>query len=1103
MRQTVDGVDNYTVVFGSASDKEEWWMGLDDVINDAKREMCFPEHDHQLLTNRGFLFLDDVLRAVDWHHTPGGKIAVNDWRNLEVATYDVATARLLYRQPHRLVVNAPGADVIEFGSRDVRDSSSGAQFSVVATRRHELFVRTHSAEYEKQSCEALIERMHAGGDAATAHFLAVARNGVANRDAVAGQKRADDATLPTLALESAQAKRAFLELYGYWLGAANATLVANGDLVFGDASERDRAQLVALCGALGVPATSRDAAFTVHCSALGGVFRRERRVAAWALDRLACDDVRSVVRGLALGAGNASCVVTACADLRDDLVRLLLHAGYSPTFERAGDAWCVRYVDADCSSSMPSVRLGDVVREYKYAHRTWCVDLGRTDARGERHNDGFVVVRRAERCGNEPTAAVTWASRATIQGNCFGLKLHELMTGNAKEIGRDIPRFVTQCIAFIDEHGLDQEGLYRISGSSTDIENARAKYNKGQMVDFRAAEIHLVSGLLKLWLRDLREPLCTFGLFNEFISLIDEDAKPHADVLTRLAEIVLLLPQYERFSLHELMLHLSRVAKAADKNNMRADNLAIVIGPNILKSPDANPAAVHKTFPRVFKVIELMIDNVDTVFAAVPAQRKALLDAAKEESQREKEQFLNVKKLSEANIERVVSQLASALEASSVDRSVSSDGERVLREVLRRGNASTAECMSMLKAFEALTAAAASAGGGNSGSAVSSNSSGGIPRGSSGRSDDGAPMVSPRSFLAAQRAGRATMGADELTSYAQTARRPPNRVMSGDLSPGGATRQASTGNTPAAPLPATITSSVSMQVSPAIAATRPKRSLSIGGGCDEAVEAANAASRVAADWNVRASPLSGRSKPPSRPPPPDPTPSGKKVGVPTSEPPPPPLPLSSDDEKSDPPVPAEPDEPPAVTRTVSTPTQPKSSPPVPAPLASSKSAVVPKRPLSGSEQTPTTMREFVMQNSQLASQRSEGDDGDGGAGALDSDDMDDSSDLPPPEPAARVAPALQLPSTSTPAAKKANAVPESGSGSTGSTVRDKKNGTSSKGDSIRVCQECGKNRAKHRVTLKSGEKKVICVDCMVKYPPRKAGKDGDAAAAASTTTSTS
>jgi hypothetical protein len=35
------------------------------------------------------------------------------------------------------------------------------------------------------------------------------------------------------------------------------------------------------------------------------------------------------------------------------------------------------------------------------------------------------------------------------------------------------------------------------------------------------------SGLLKLWLRDLREPLCTTGMFSSFIGTVGEDAEVH------------------------------------------------------------------------------------------------------------------------------------------------------------------------------------------------------------------------------------------------------------------------------------------------------------------------------------------------------------------------------------------------------------------------------------------------------------------------------------------------------------------------------------------------------------------------------------------------
>jgi hypothetical protein len=56
---------------------------------------CFAASDHQLLTNRGFLFLDEVLAAVD----VGSRVAhdnqvhVRDWRGLQFASYDAMQRR--------------------------------------------------------------------------------------------------------------------------------------------------------------------------------------------------------------------------------------------------------------------------------------------------------------------------------------------------------------------------------------------------------------------------------------------------------------------------------------------------------------------------------------------------------------------------------------------------------------------------------------------------------------------------------------------------------------------------------------------------------------------------------------------------------------------------------------------------------------------------------------------------------------------------------------------------------------------------------------------------------------------------------------------------
>jgi serine/threonine protein kinase len=145
------------------------------------------------------------------------------------------------------------------------------------------------------------------------------------------------------------------------------------------------------------------------------------RVDAWALTHLDQSAVRSVLAGWrqVVDAANASYFV-ATVEMRDDLMRLLMHAGYAPSFAPAPVGWCVRDNDDD-----------DVVDETVLARTTtindstWCLDMS---ADGE---SGFVVVRRAQRAAAagprasaSKNAVVVRSSRATIQGNC-----HKVLNG--------------------------------------------------------------------------------------------------------------------------------------------------------------------------------------------------------------------------------------------------------------------------------------------------------------------------------------------------------------------------------------------------------------------------------------------------------------------------------------------------------------------------------------------------------------------------------------------------------------------------------------------------------------------------------------------------
>ncbi len=356
---------------------------------------CFPAHDHQLLTNRGFLLLADVLALLAG--APPG-----DWRGLAFASYDPRSQHIVYRTPRRLVVNAPGAPVVEF-------SAPAAQLSVVATRRHALFVAPSAdVAFRKLACADVVARFD------SCRFLALAANGVA----VDGDAWRRAPFVTRLALRSRAELDAFLQLYGLWLG-GDGSRAPDGALRFGAAAASASAS-----AALLRPLFKRAGL----CAATGDCTATTVRKRSWIalLDApapaplvdgvvgfLDASALRCIVQGLCAATADGSICVRGAA-LRDELAPLLLHAGLTATFEPAPDGRWRMAVDSaeSVDASMPRVQLsgGAGVREYACGERTWCVDL----------DDGFVIVRRVVLETHKSGAAVVArASRATIQGNCF------------------------------------------------------------------------------------------------------------------------------------------------------------------------------------------------------------------------------------------------------------------------------------------------------------------------------------------------------------------------------------------------------------------------------------------------------------------------------------------------------------------------------------------------------------------------------------------------------------------------------------------------------------------------------------------------------------
>jgi serine/threonine protein kinase len=336
---------------------------------DRTDTFCVPA-DHELLTSDGFMDLDTYLARSRADPT------------LRVASYAAATQRLLFETPLQLKVYDVDQHLVEFGAAD---DASGAH--VLATRDHDMYVQCGRelpsgecafrettkrdangdavlvpAPYAKVKASMFVDCFDSdSAGALVARHLAVARNGVLGATSAA--------VFDELRLVTGGERRRFLECYGRWLVAALQC----------DAAVPSEWQTWMACAG-----TERIAPFV------------------WSLD---AELLGALVAGLRCGAGGDT-LTTPSAALRDELVRVLLLAGFSAHFVRAAGgakAWAVTLSDSETEAARPVTRAA---RQVAFVGRVWCFTMP----------SGFVWVRRAVK--DAASGDVVEASRPLVVGNC-------------------------------------------------------------------------------------------------------------------------------------------------------------------------------------------------------------------------------------------------------------------------------------------------------------------------------------------------------------------------------------------------------------------------------------------------------------------------------------------------------------------------------------------------------------------------------------------------------------------------------------------------------------------------------------------------------------
>ncbi|XP_034566590.1 rac GTPase-activating protein 1 isoform X2 [Notolabrus celidotus] len=152
-----------------------------------------------------------------------------------------------------------------------------------------------------------------------------------------------------------------------------------------------------------------------------------------------------------------------------------------------------------------------------------------------------------------------------------------------------VPQLVVECVAEIERRGLEERGLYRVPGGERLVKELRDRFIQGKapLMLSKVSDIHVLCGLLKDFLRKLKEPLITFRLHRTFMEaseLTDEDNST-AVMYQAIAE----LPRANRDTLAYIMLHLHKVMRSP-RCQMDQNNLARVFGPTIVGHRMSEPS---------------------------------------------------------------------------------------------------------------------------------------------------------------------------------------------------------------------------------------------------------------------------------------------------------------------------------------------------------------------------------------------------------------------------------------------------------------------------------------------------------------------------------
>ncbi|NXY03705.1 RHG15 protein, partial [Pteruthius melanotis] len=227
-------------------------------------------------------------------------------------------------------------------------------------------------------------------------------------------------------------------------------------------------------------------------------------------------------------------------------------------------------------------------------------------------NDRNRVKSRLKKFISRRPSLKTLQEKGLIKDQIFGSHLH-LVCEHEKST---VPQFVRLCIKAVERRGLDVDGIYRVSGNLATIQKLRFVVNQEEKLnldDSQWEDIHVVTGALKMFFRELPEPLFPYCFFEQFVEAIK--IQDNATRIKSIRSLVKKLPRPNYDTMKILFEHLQKIAAKESVNLMSTQSLGIVFGPTLLRpEKETGNMAVHMLYQN--QIVELMLSEYSKIFGS-------------------------------------------------------------------------------------------------------------------------------------------------------------------------------------------------------------------------------------------------------------------------------------------------------------------------------------------------------------------------------------------------------------------------------------------------------------------------------------------------------